>query len=568
MNEFFKKLVETVKATWAKWKLPQKAAFFGIIGAVILAVILAFAFSSGPNLVAVLSKPVTDETQMERITNALESESIAYVITGDKKVMVKDAETARKAKAILVREDLMPSGEDPWAIFDVERWTITDFERNVNLRRAIESSVEQHIKSLDDVDNAQVVIQMPEKTLFADDQDPVTASVILSPRPGSDILQNRRKIQGIEKLINRAVPGLKAENIVITDQSGLQLNDWSGMANGDDLDMKARELKMKRQEEVKYIKTISSALAQMFGEDRVKIINTEVSLDMGHRTSERTEVTPIEVTPDNPLTPYSEREVVMNVPISEQKFNEDFKGSGWNPEGPAGVEGQTAPAMKDLSGLVGQYNRTDNRTNYEVNKTVTQERGQPEVRRVSVAVAIDGSWKAFRKPDGTYEREEDGSIKREYVPLDDDQLKKARSLVEGAVGYSAVRGDRVAVENLQFDRSREHAAEDEAIRRAEQLQQALLFSLVGLAIILVIFIAFRLISREMERRRRMREEELARQHQAMREAALRSAEEESTEVEMSVEERARLELQEHAVNMAREHPEEVAALIRTWLIEE
>ena len=37
---------------------------------------------------------------------------------------------------------------------------------------------------------------------------------------------------------------------------------------------------------------------------------------------------------------------------------------------------------------------------------------------------------------------------------------------------------------------------------------------------------------------------------------------------LSVEERERAELQEHAVAMAREHPEDVAMLIRTWLMEE
>ena len=96
----------------------------------------------------------------------------------------------------------------------------------------------------------------------------------------------------------------------------------------------------------------------------------------------------------------------------------------------------------------------------------------------------------------------------------------------------------------------------------------LIYGAIGLGVILVAFIAFRLISKEIERRRRLREEELARQHQAMREAALRSAEEEGVEVEMSVEERARMEMQENAINMAREHPEDVAQLIRTWLMEE
>ncbi len=75
-------------------------------------------------------------------------------------------------------------------------------------------------------------------------------------------------------------------------------------------------------------------------------------------------------------------------------------------------------------------------------------------------------------------------------------------------------------------------------------------------------------AREVERRRRLREEELARQHQAMREAALRTAEEQGVEVELSVEDRARMEMQENAANMAREHPEDVAQLIRTWLVEE
>ena len=54
----------------------------------------------------------------------------------------------------------------------------------------------------------------------------------------------------------------------------------------------------------------------------------------------------------------------------------------------------------------------------------------------------------------------------------------------------------------------------------------------------------------------------------MREAALRAAEEEGVDVELSLEEKARLELQENATNLARERPDDVAALLRTWLAEE
>jgi len=54
----------------------------------------------------------------------------------------------------------------------------------------------------------------------------------------------------------------------------------------------------------------------------------------------------------------------------------------------------------------------------------------------------------------------------------------------------------------------------------------------------------------------------------MREAALRAAEEEGVDVELSLEDKARLELQENAINLARERPDDVAQLLRTWLSED
>jgi flagellar M-ring protein FliF len=82
------------------------------------------------------------------------------------------------------------------------------------------------------------------------------------------------------------------------------------------------------------------------------------------------------------------------------------------------------------------------------------------------------------------------------------------------------------------------------------------------------FILFGAIRREMQRRRRLREEQLALEQQRMREAALRAAEDEGVEVELSLEEKARLELQENAINLAKERPDDVAQLLRTWLAEE
>jgi flagellar M-ring protein FliF len=206
--------------------------------------------------------------------------------------------------------------------------------------------------------------------------------------------------------------------------------------------------------------------------------------------------------------------------------------------------------------------------NEEINKRNTQEDKSPSIDRVTVSVNIDGRWKIKYNAKGQPEIGPDNSIQREYIPIPDDELKKAQALVQDAIGFNKNRGDSVTVQNIQFDRTKQFSDEDSTFLRQRQFQTSLMYFLAGLAVLLIAFIIFRLVSRELERRRRLREEELSRQHQMMRESALRQAEEEGVEVSMSVEERKRMELQESAINMAKEHPEDVAQLIRTWLLEE
>ena len=568
MNEWLKRVVDQIRNLWGQWKPVQKIIFFAVIGVSVIAIILLVTVSSSPTMEPLLTRPVTDPQELDRIAARLDQENIDYTITGDNRILVDDEGTARRMRSLLAREDLIPAETDPWELFDMERWTQTDFERNVNLQRSLQRQLEQHIEALEDVDAASVNIVLPDTELFVEDQNPVTASVIITPKPGSDIRENRAKVEGIQNLIQFAVEGLSPENITINDQNGIVLNDFEGMAPFDELELSRRELEIKREQEQQYIQAIHNALGQIYGEDRVEVININVELDMGKRTQETQEHFPIELVPDNPNTPFSEREVITSIPRSVETINENYEGTGFNPEGPPGQEGQTPPAYQDLESLVGRYSNTEERVNNEINTRTITEEGSPRVDRVTASVALDGVWRWQYNDTGEVVLEPDGSIAREYLPVSEEDLAKAEELVRDAVGFDQNRNDSVTVRHIQFDRSDEHQEEDAVFQRRQQIQMIVLYSLIGIAVLLVSFIAFRLISREIERRRRLREEELARQHQAMREAALRSAEEEGEEVEMSVEERARMELQESAMNMAREHPEDVAQLIRTWLMEE
>jgi flagellar M-ring protein FliF len=289
---------------------------------------------------------------------------------------------------------------------------------------------------------------------------------------------------------------------------------------------------------------------------------------MSKKAIDTEEFFPITIRSRTPGLPYDDSELVQSIKRSESTSNTKWEGVGSNPEGPAGTEGQTPPAFKDMSNLYGKMTQETLTHNEEINKRVTQEERSPQIDRVTVSVNIDGKWKWKYDEKGNPVALPDGTIEREYIPIPVDQLRSTQLLIQNAVGYNAGRGDLVTVQNIPFDRDKQFQDEDAAYFRKKQIQTTVLIFLSGLVILLVSFIVFRMISREMERRRQREAEERARREAAIREGAIANAEEEGVEISMSVEDRNRMELMESVANMAKEHPEDVAQLIRTWILEE
>ncbi len=567
MNEWFKKTIAQIKTLWGKWTPIQKGILAAVVVAAVVITVMLASWSAKPSLVPLIDTPVTDATLRERIVLRLNQENVKTTVSQTGLISVSDEQTARRMRAILLREDLIPKNTDPWAIFDVERWTRTDFERNIDVRRAVIEEVRKHIKALDDIDDASVVVNLPEDKLFKADQNPVTASVILYPKPGSDMGTNRKKIEGIQKLLKYAVEGLTDDNITIADNNGNILNDFAGMKDFDRLSIIEKQQKIITKLETQYEIKILNILQKTYGTDRVRDLSIKIDMDMSEKTSETIEYLPFQLKADNPDTPYDESEVRASVTRSSETATTTYQGTGFNPEGPAGVEGQTPPSYKDTSNLTGLSTQSIVKTNEEIGSRRTSEIVSPEMGRRTVSVNIDGQWRKKKDERGNMVIK-DGRIEREYIPISDEELQKATKAVEDAIGYSALRSDSVSVLNIQFDRIAEFEKEDEAYFKAIQRQRVILISLAGLAVLLLIFIIYRVISREIERRKRLREEELLRQHQLEREKAIWEREQAGMEVSMSVEEMKRRELSENIINLAREHPEDVALLLRTWLMEE
>lgn len=570
MNEWLSKMMAQLKEFWKSASVIKKVILFAVIAAVIIAVVVAARVSSAPATVRLFNAPVTNESTRDQILDRLSEENVQAFTDEAGYISVLDEKIARKMRSILISEGLTPSRWDPFADFYNRSWSTTDKEQNVKLKNAVTSKIQQQLEALDDISAAFVTINIPESQLFTADQKPVSASITLRLRNGSDLDTNKKRQKNLQRLVLTMVEGLTAENLTISDTSGAVLNDFEGMEDSTRLTNIEKEQKIRHQEEAKLKAAILSHLQTLANERRIGDLVVNLDMDMSKESSEATIYSPIVRKVDNPDTPYDDSEMVDTLPLSQQTVTKEWQGTGYNPEGPAGVEGQTPPVYSDMSNVIGKSVETGVTQNNVINTTVVKKEISPQIGRRSVSVNVDGKWTLLKDPKthGYIVDEETGGLKRTYTAVPAEELAEYKKLVESAINYDKVRGDMVVVTNIQVDRTAEFEEFDDAYFKAQQTKKTILLSLIAVAVVLVGFILFRIISKEMERRRRAREEELLRQQQLAREQALWEAKDEAQTVTMSVEESRRAELQENAINMAKEHPEDVAMLIRTWLMEE
>ena len=573
MNDKLKAALDKAKNQWNKWSKVQKGIFGGVIALIVVAVIVLGTVSTQDGRVSLFNAPINDTQAFERIVTRLEEENVPFTTTADGRIYVDNSRAARRLKAVVVQEGLLPSNMDVWSFLNVNQFTVTDFEQKEKVRLAIAKDLEALLKSLDDVDNASVKIAMPETELFAEDNKPVTASVVITPSFSSDLVTNRAKIEGIERLVTRAIPRIDRDNITITENSGKELNSKNFQVV-DRLHLTEAQLKIKQKaekllyEKVKRVLTNNGVGSAPIPPSRISISPVEIDMQFNEESYIYDEILPIILKADNPDTPYDDQQIIEKVLVESVVNTEEYNGTGFNPEGPAGVEGQVPPAYKDLQGLVARYGKDQSESRYETSKKQTTVNKTPwQINGISVSVLIDGITVKERDASGNYIESENGGIQRSYVPVDEETLRSLRSAVEGAIRYDQNRGDIVEVRNVQFDRTAEFEQEDNAYRTSKKVKQALFATLLTLVVLLSLIFLIRAIVHWRERRRKLREEERARQL-AMERQAMLDRLDNPINIPMTGEDAEKNELFREAQVMAREHPEDVAQLIRAWLVEE
>src|SRR5216684_3601947 len=111
-----------------------------------------------------------------------------------------------------------PATGSGFELFNQPSFGQTEFTQKVNYQRALENELARSIDQMDAVDSSRVHLVMPQQSLFATQQQPTTASVMLKLKPGKHL--DSAQSRSISNLIAGSVEGLKPQNLTIVDING------------------------------------------------------------------------------------------------------------------------------------------------------------------------------------------------------------------------------------------------------------------------------------------------------------------------------------------------------------
>lgn len=395
------------------------------MGAVTLGMVLFFVFvmarlSTGD--MKLLYADLSPQSQ-NAMVRELEASQIPYQIDDTRNEIKVPAAEVGRARMLLAEKGLPDGGSIGYEIFDKDSGlSSTRFDQDIRQLRALEGELVRTVSTLKPVENARVHLVLPKRELFSRDQQPASASVFLKLRGGHRL--DEEQISAIQYLIAAAVPNLDPKHVSIVDQNGNLLasgrqdtgeNGSAGTANID---------RMRTSYEQRTAMAIEDIVGKVVGYGKVR---AHVTADINY---------------DKETTSAEIYDPEGQVARSTQSVTEDEKDSSGSSNASNVSVQNNLPGLPDGAGGGAEgraSTRNEEVTNFEISKTIknhTREGG--EVRRLSVAVLVDGTYSKSEKGETTYKAR------------DDKELETIKSLVSSAIGFDAKRGDTLEIKNLQF----------------------------------------------------------------------------------------------------------------------
>jgi flagellar M-ring protein FliF len=396
-----------------------------------------------------------DPQSSQQIAGELTNRKIPYRLEGGQ-IFVPDSDLAA-ARGIMGATGSATQAITGYEIFDRGNdLTLTDFDQQVKLTRALEGELARTIVSVRGIAHARVHLVLPRREPFAHDRQRAQASVMLSVAGRQSL--SAEAVQSVVNLVAAGVPGLRPQDVTVVD-SNLHLLVQAGDGN-DPRAQSGHEEDIRLKTETRLSQAVELMLERSLGPGHVHAEATiRMNFDKVNETQEKYD-------PDGSVV-RSTQNVTSNSKTTDKAAAVSLQNNLPNADAGATSTGN-------------QEGRQEETTNYEIGKTVRAiVHDQPQIERVSLAVMVDGTdtvgadgkhvWKA-----------------REAADL--EQIVK---LVKSAIGFDEKRGDRLEVVSMPFVDAMESVDPAPAVRPGKMnadlvtFVQMVAFGVVGFGIIIL-----------------------------------------------------------------------------------
>lgn len=550
MNEFFQQLGNDARRIWTQMTAAQRV----LVGAVVVATVALFAFlifwAQQPNYVPLYGK-LTDQ-DAGAIISKLKDQGIPYKVEGTE-IKVPDT-NVHELRLSLASQGLPSGGNVGFAdLFNGSMsFSQTDFEKKLNYQRGLEGELARTISSIEGVASARVHIQIPKDSLFVEEEQETSASVLLTMQPLAKL--ELEEVKTIQQFVSKAVPKLKPENVFVTDTQGRDYTEEMAKLDPKNLngtDLSARQLEIKSSYEKDLQRKIQSQLDQILGPD-MSVARVDTKWDFSQVETNAESYAP---------SVGQQGGVLLSEKFKNETYNGKFAGDGGQP----GNDSNVTPDYQAQTGNngAGTYNNNEGTRNYDVNKEVQRRIKEPAVLK-DTTISV-----AFQKP----------KFFRQLQQADQD---KYVSNIQKMVGLAAGIEDwqnKVVVNALDFNNTianRDLQAQRDAANREWWFKVMTLgvALLLGAVALFILFMSFR--------RRRMQE------MQEIEEALPRLPSDDlgitiiTDEPELegivdgvalplpapSADEQRLLEMQRELASFIKGQPKDAVKLVRAWMTED
>ncbi|MEN6625616.1 MAG: flagellar basal-body MS-ring/collar protein FliF [Candidatus Sumerlaeia bacterium] len=421
-------------------KLTLLAIIVGSIGAMAFLVIHA---QTGSYTVLYQGLEPSDAGEIVRV---LGQKGIRFRTENSNSIIKVQASRIDEAFMLVSMEGLPNSGTVGYEGLDKSTIGQSNFAQQKNYKRMQEGELARTMVKFEGVEQARVLIAVPDETPFLAEQQKATASVQLKLRTGYQL--SERQISGISHLVSHAIKGLDDKNVVIVDQKGNLLNQSRGEESQNSVAQ--QQFKLGYEDRLKH--EVESLIENTIGRGRVAA-RVQAEFDYASQKEERQVFNPDAQDP---------------IPTKEQTETEPAPKTAL-----AATTGTAAVAPAGPTRTMREYAVSQQRTETQNNV--------PQLKRVTVAVLADGK-----------HAEKDG--KDEYTPLTDAEIANIENLVKATIGFSEERGDVVTVQCSPFTNNELTPMDDVGwltpdVRRIIEL--SLHWGIIGLIALMLIMMVLR-----------------------------------------------------------------------------